>query len=578
MTTEQDAPRIIVVDDSEDDFLLIKRQIILAWPGAMVSHAHSEDSLRQALEDIEPDLVICDYSMPHLTHDKTIDMVEEMRPDTPTILLSGLASDALGVQAMHEGVRDYVEKSRPERLIPVVRREIHTHRLRREKHLLEQAHRRAVYFDAATGFLNRQGLVKTLSGLRTTSGENSDLCLLSVNVSRNQARRPEVDPRIRRNMLEKIVERVRDTFKQDILCRWSDNVLVVVTNKLNWSDETERVANTLCGLEAELNRVFMVENIAVRPTMRMGLARPGVHGQHAAELVTHAQSVAHVIESLGLELLNTLDPEIHELAKRRKTIELGLAKGIESNELVLDFQPVEDLKTGRICGVEALVRWTHPELGRIMPSEFIGVAEDSGLIDALGDWVIESASKKVLELHKQGHMLWCAVNCSAGQLLNPDFPGKARSAVRNAGLDPKWIEFEVTESAAIDDMARTVEALKKLKAEGSQIAMDDFGTGYASLNYLRQLPVDILKIDKSFVMDLLEDQNSHMIVQAVIDLAHALGLIVHAEGIETAEQRESLIQMGCDRLQGYWFSRPMDLETLLDWLDTPTVSTSNPNS
>lgn len=577
MTTEQDAPRIIVVDDSEDDFLLIKRQILLAWQGAEVRHAYSEDSLRQTLEDIEPDLVICDYSMPHLTHDKTIDMVEEMRPDTPTILLSGLASDALGAQAMHEGVRDYVEKSRPERLIPAVRREIHTHRLRREKKLLEQAHRRAVYFDTATGFLNRQGLVKTLSGLRTNSSANTDLCLLCVNVSRNQARRPEIDPRIRRNMLEKIVERVRDTFKQDILCRWSDNVVVVVTNKLNWSDEAVNVANTLCSLEADLNRVLMVENIAVRPNMRMGLARPGVHGQHAAELVTHAQSVAHVIESQGLELLSALDPEIHELAKRRKTIELGLAKGIESNELVLDFQPVEDLKTGCICGVEALVRWTHPELGRIMPTEFIGVAEASGLIDALGDWVIESASKKVLELHQQGHMMWCAVNCSAGQLLNPDFPDKARNAVRNAGLDPKWIEFEVTESAAIDDMTRTVEALNKLKAEGSQIAMDDFGTGYASLNYLRLLPVDILKIDKSFVMDLLEDQNSHMIVKAVIDLAHALGLIVHAEGIETAEQRESLIQMGCDRLQGYWFSRPMDLETLLDWLNRPATPTSNSN-
>ncbi|WP_394672658.1 EAL domain-containing protein [Limnobacter sp.] len=572
MTTEQEAPRIIVVDDSDDDFLLIKRQLVKTWQTAIVRHAHSEETLKTTLNDIEPDLVICDYSMPQLTHEKAIEIVQSLRPETPVILLSGLANDALGVQAMHEGVRDYVEKSKPERLIPAVRREIHTHRLRREKLLLEQAHRRAVYFDAATGFLNRQGLVKTLSGLSTHSGDDNDLCMLSVNVSRNQARRPEVDPRIRRNMLEKIVERVRDTFKHDILCRWSDNVLVVLTNKLDWSADNTLIADTLCEFEANLNRVFTVDNIAVRPNMRLGLARPGVHGQHAAELVTHALSVAHVIESRGLELLNVLDAEIHDLAKRRKTIELGLAKGIESNELVLDFQPIEDLKTGRICGLEALERWTHPELGRIMPSEFIGVAEDSGLIDALGDWVIESSSKKVLELHQQGHMLWSAVNCSAGQLLNPEFPAKAQQTVRNAGLDPKWIEFEVTESAAIDDMARTVDALNQLKAQGSQIAMDDFGTGYASLNYLRQLPVDVLKIDKSFVMDLLEDKNSHMIVKAVIDLAHALGLIVHAEGIETAEQRESLIQMGCDRLQGYWFSRPMDMDSLKNWLSTRSNS------
>jgi len=577
MMTDQEAPIIIVVDDSEDDFLLIKRQLLKTWQLATVRHAHCETSLRQALGELEPDVVICDYSMPQLTHDRTIELVNDLRPDTPVILLSGLVSDALGVQAMQAGVRDYVEKSKLERLMPAVRREIHTHRLQRDKLLLEQAHRRAVYFDTATGFLNRQGLVKTLTGLREKTGQDLPLSLLSVNVSRNQARRPEVDRRVRRNMLEKIVNRIRDTFRQDVLCRWSDNVFVVVTSKLDWAGSRFDMTEALCGIEADLNRPFQIDNIALRPNMRLGLARPGLHGEHAAELVTHAQSVASVIESDNLELFNVLDDGVHELARRRKTIELGLARGIENNELVLDFQPIEDLRSGRICGVEALVRWTHPELGRIMPSEFIGVAEDSGLIDALGEWVIDCSSRKLLELHAQGHMVWCAVNCAAGQLLSPDFPARANQIIRAAGLDPKWIEFEVTESAAIDDMARTVEALMKLKANGSQIAMDDFGTGYASLNYLRQLPVDVLKIDKSFVMDLLEDKNSHMIVKAVIDLAHALGLTVHAEGIETAAQRESLVKMGCDRLQGYWFSRPMDLQALQGWLKQPAAMPLNAN-
>lgn len=577
MMTDPEAPIIIVVDDSEDDFLLIKRQLLKTWQTATVRHAHCETSLRLALDECQPDVVICDYSMPQLTHDRTIELVTDLRPDTPVILLSGLVSDAMGVQAMHAGVRDYVEKSKLERLMPAVRREIHTHRLHRDKLLLEQAHRRAVYYDTATGFLNRQGLAKTLSGLRDKTGENVSLSLLSINVSRNQARSREVDRRVRRNMLERIINRLKDTFQQDILCRWSDNVFVVVTSKLDWSAPRFDITDVLCGIEADLNRPFQVDNIAVRPNMRLGLARPGLHGEQVAELVTHAQSVANVIESDNLELFDVLDDGVHNLARRRKTIELGLAKGIENNELVLDFQPIEDLKTGRICGVEALVRWTHPELGRIMPCEFIGVAEDSGLIDALGEWVIESSSRKLLELHEQGHMLWCAVNCAAGQLMNPDFPAKADHIIRATGLDPRWIEFEVTESAAINDMSRTIEALNTLKANGSQIAMDDFGTGYASLNYLRQLPVDVLKIDKSFVMDLLEDKSSHMIVKAVIDLAHALGLTVHAEGIETAAQRESLLQMGCDRLQGYWFSKPMDLQALLDWLQQAPAQPLNTN-
>ncbi|HEX4855342.1 MAG TPA: EAL domain-containing protein [Limnobacter sp.] len=567
MPTEQDAPRIIVVDDSDDDFLLIKRQLQKTWPSAIVRHAHCEDMLRSILQETDPDLVICDYSMPSLTHERAIELIQFLRPDTPTILLSGLVNEAMGIQAMQEGASDYVEKAKPDRLIPAVRRELDTHRLRREKILLEQAHHRAAYFDEASGFLNRQGLIKALEGVDTDSPQSPGLTLLSINIARNQARRPEADPRMRRNTLEKFVSQLRESFHRDVLCRWSDHVFVVLTQKLDWNDNPSDIAYCLGEVEAELRRVVLDQRIVARSNMRLGLARPGLHGRHAAELVTHAQAVANVLESRGQELMGALAPEIHELAKRRKAIELGLARGIEKNELVLDFQPVAVLPSGEVCGLEALVRWTHPELGRIMPSEFIEIAEDSGLIDALGDWVLECSSRKVLELHQQGHVLWCAVNCSAGQLLNPDFPAKALQTISSVGLDPKWIEFEVTESAAISDMARTVDALQKLQAKGSRIAMDDFGTGYASLNYLRQLPVDVLKIDKSFVMGLLEDQNSHMIVKAVIDLAHALGLQVHAEGIETAEQRDTLVRMGCNRLQGYLLSRPMDIEQLKSWLN-----------
>lgn len=568
MNMQAQTPRIIVVDDSEDDFLLIERHIKKTWPNGTIAHARDEASLIENLENIEADLVICDYSMPVLTHDKAIELVEAHRPDTPLILLSGLASDALGIQAMHAGVRDYVEKSKPDRLIPAIRREISTLQLRREKAILEQAHRRAVYFDAVSGFLNREGLVKALSGLMENNAEATDLCVLSINLARSKIRASEVDPRVRRNMFEKIVGRVRDVFPKDMLCRWSDNLLVVVTNGFEWDKQRGLCAERLSNIDAVLNRPFLIENFPVRPNLKLGIAQPRRDGQHAAELVTHAQSVANVLERQDLELLHALDREIHEQAQRRKQIELGLAKGIESGELCLDFQPIEDLNTGVVCGLEALVRWTHPQLGLIMPAEFIDVAEDSGLIEALGQWVIQTAAKSVLALHSQGHLLWCSVNCSPGQLLNPDFGSNACQTIRDLGLDPKWIEFEVTESAAIDDMKRTVETLNHLREQGCKVAMDDFGTGYASLNYLRHLPVDVLKIDKSFVRELQSDVNSQMIVKAVIDLAHALGLVVHAEGIETTEQRTRLLGMGCERLQGYLLSKPLSQPALIHWLNS----------
>lgn len=566
MTPDHDSPTILVVDDSEDDFMLIKRQILKVWPKAELLHTPDESALGAALEN-QPDLVICDYSMPQLTHDKAIELVQRAHPDTPLILLSGLASDALGVQAMHEGVNDYVEKAKPERLIPAVRRELDTHKLRKEKRQLEHAHRKAAYFDSATGLLNRHGLEKALSGMRIEPSSQSTLHLLSINLSKNLSQGPGIDPRMQRNVLERIIQRARETFHDQVVCRWSDNLLVVIFNHAAFDGTVQSASDQLAELEFDLNKPFLVEQVPIRPNLQFGLARPGLDGLNAAELVSHAQAVCAVLQAQNSGLFQALDTTVHALAKRRKSIESGLAKGIENSELVLDFQPIEDLHTEQICGVEALVRWTHPELGRIMPSEFIGVAEDTGLIEALGDWVIQHATKQVLELHDKGHPLWCAVNCSVGQLLNPEFSAKATTMIRSLGLDPKWIEFEVTETAAIDDMPKTVAALNGLKAAGSSVAMDDFGTGYASLNYLRQLPVDALKIDKSFVMGLLDDENSHKIVKAVVDLAHALDLVVHAEGIETAEQRQRLMDMGCDRLQGYWFSKPLDAQALLAWLE-----------
>ena len=213
------------------------------------------------------------------------------------------------------------------------------------------------------------------------------------------------------------------------------------------------------------------------------------------------------------------------------------------------------------------MRWEHHDLGLIMPDEFIGVAEDSGLISALGSWVVEQSCLALNTLHEKGHALHCAVNCSSSQLLERQFAEKVLDTLKQNGIDPHRIEFEITESAAIDDIEATLSAINQLRQEGAKVVLDDFGTGYSSLNYLRQLPVEIVKIDKSFIQDLLDNPSSQKIVKAVIDLAHALGLTVHAEGIEKPEQKEQLKAMGCDRLQGFLLGRPMPLQELLQWLD-----------
>lgn len=568
------SPRIVVVDDSEDDYFLIARQITRELPQARLSHAIDFHALLSAL-DQGVDLVVCDYSMQELTHDQVVDLVSGYQPAIPLVLMSGLATEALGVRAMNAGVRDYVEKSRPERLIPVILRELNTRKLHHNLHQLEKAKNEAALVDQATGFLNHAGLKEALQDVLDSPQIRNDVCLLSIHLE-NGAKRPGVAESDRiRSLQDELILRVKNLFAEDLICKWADKLYVVVIDQLDW-ESSDHVSSSgelspsqgqrLFEIERALHLPQLLGTLPIKPDVRIGLARLHRDGTAAEELIDHAQSVASVLNKQGLELAKCLLPKTHDLAKRRRAIQTGLATGIENDELTLMYQPIEDLGAKKVSGLEALVRWEHPELGLIMPDEFIEVAEDSGLIESLGLWVIGKASQSLLSLHGSGFNLWCAVNCSASQMLKKDFAQEALSRIIDTGLNPEWIEFEITESAAISDMVATVEAITTLREAGCKVAMDDFGTGYASLNYLRRLPIDVLKIDKSFVMDLEESDKSRKIVRAVIDLAHALDLTVHAEGIENEAQRKSLIEMNCDRLQGYLLGKPMEFAQLNTWL------------
>lgn len=572
------SPRIVVVDDSEDDYFLIARQIKRELPQAKITHAIDFHALLAAL-DQGVDLVVCDYSMQELTHDQVVDLVSGYQPAIPLVLMSGLATEALGVRAMNAGVRDYVEKSKPERLIPVIVRELNTRKLHHNLQQLEKAKYEAALVDQATGFLNHAGLKEALQDLMDSPQLRNDVCLLSIHLE-NGAKRPGVADSDRiRGLQEELILRVKNLFAEDLICKWADRMFVVVIDRMNLETldhvnlpgglgepHSEPQSQRLFEIERELHQPQLLGSLPIKPEVRIGLARLHQDGMAAEELIDHAQSVAAVLNKQGLGLAQSIQATIHDLAKRRRAIQTGLASGIENDELTLMFQPIEDLDAKKVSGLEALVRWEHPELGLVMPDEFIEAAEDSGLIESLGLWVIGKASQSLLDLHGLGFKVWCAVNCSANQMLKKDFAKEALSKIMDLGLSPNWIEFEITESAAISDMVATVEAINTLRQAGCKVAMDDFGTGYASLNYLRRLPIDVLKIDKGFVMDLEESDKSRKIVRAVIDLAHALELTVHAEGIENEAQRRSLIDMNCDRLQGYLLGKPMELAQLKTWL------------
>jgi EAL domain-containing protein (putative c-di-GMP-specific phosphodiesterase class I) len=240
----------------------------------------------------------------------------------------------------------------------------------------------------------------------------------------------------------------------------------------------------------------------------------------------------------------------------------GLRKAVENGSWVLHYQPIIDLRTGNVTGVEALIRWKDPERGLVYPGDFLPAAEDMGLTGAMGDWVLEEMCRQSRAWSEAGLSLDVGMNLSARQLQQPDLADRILSRVEAWGVDPRTVVVELTESTAMMDLRRTERVLWALREQGVRVAIDDFGTGYSSLSRLTHLPVEILKIDRSFVRYVLDDANARTVVVAMIRLAHALGMDALAEGIETDEQWRFLAEHGCPLGQGFLFSRPVDGEVL----------------
>lgn len=266
-------------------------------------------------------------------------------------------------------------------------------------------------------------------------------------------------------------------------------------------------------------------------------------------------------KEIGRNNFHFFTDELNQRIQQRTLLERNLHRALERQELLLHYQPLLDLHTGQVNGFETLLRWQHPTLGLVSPLQFIGLAEETGLIVPIGEWLIKTACAQAKTWQALGlTKVNIAINLSGKQFKQPDFVEKVKSILLETGLEPKYLVFELTESIIIENLKETVEMLKQLKQLCISIVIDDFGTGYSSLSYLKHLPVDKIKIDKTFVDDITEDAASAALAKAIIAMSQSLNLKVLAEGVETAEQLQFLRQAGCDEMQGYYFSRPVSAQ------------------
>ena len=352
----------------------------------------------------------------------------------------------------------------------------------------------------------------------------------------------------------------------DTLARVAGDEFLVVCEDISDLEHAEQIA---ARIHAVLEAPFAIEPHAITVSASVGVAVAGDHTEQAADLVLHADAALYEAKRRGGRQSTSATERARTETDRRLNVERDLRRAIDDDELQLVYQPIFELTTGHAARVEALLRWTHPELGEVAAPTIVASAERTGLIRDLGTWVIRSACEQLRRWNDSGIAVNCiCVNVAAAEFTDPAYCDAVQAICDSTGIEPHALCLEITESVLIDDVPGALVAFDGLKRVGVQLALDDFGTGYSSLSYLKRFPVDIVKIDQTFVAGIPAEPLDEAIVSAVIGLAHDIGMTVVAEGVEEPRQRAAITKLGCDMAQGFLFAHPMGAEDIADCLLT----------
>jgi len=369
-----------------------------------------------------------------------------------------------------------------------------------------------------------------------------------------------------------VAQRLRRCLRpEDTLARFGGDEFTVLIEAL---DDPARAVQVAERITDELRRPFIMEGRELYVAASIGISLGDARTHDPDALLREADTAMYRAKGEG-GAYAVFDPNMYERALGRLEVVNDLRRAIEREEFVVHYQPIVDPKSGELWGMEALVRWDHPERGLLEPSEFVSVAEESGLVIPMGERVLREACFRTKEWQEENPRippLVMSVNLSASQLSRLELADTVESVLGETGLEGSRLTLDVTETVYLKALAANTAMLDRLRDLGVRFSIDDFGTGYSSLTYLKRLPADFLKIDKSFVKGLGEDVEDKAIVRTIIELAHTLGLEVIAEGVETEEQAQQLKEMGCDMAQGFYFSKPLPPEEIPALLssDTPT--------
>ncbi|HEV8690069.1 MAG TPA: EAL domain-containing protein [Ideonella sp.] len=438
----------------------------------------------------------------------------------------------------------------------------------RDRHAAQARIHHLAHHDVLTGLPNRGAFMERLDQLMAAARESDDkLALLFIDLDHFKRVNDSLGHLVGDTLLKNVAHRITECLRaSDLVARFGGDEFMVLLPAANQRTDVEEVAHKLLrtiGAPVELES----QSISVTPSI--GIALFPDDGDSAAALIKHADTAMYVAKSRGRANCQFFESEMASLAYEALVLESQLAQALERTEFTLAYLPVLRAADGRCVGAEALIRWMHPERGLLVPEAFIPMAEQRRLMQRIGRWTMRQALRAARSWRARlpsGTLLTVSVNLSSMEFHDADFVDSVATLLREEGVPGEGLILELTERVLMEDIDATKHTLQRLRRLGVRAAIDDFGTGNSSLAHLKELAVDQIKIDPGFVRDLPGDAGAMAVARAVVQLAHGLGLRVTAEGVETEMQRQALLAMGCDELQGHLFGRPLPAEALADWL------------
>jgi diguanylate cyclase (GGDEF)-like protein len=564
-----DSHTVLLIEDNAGDARLI--ELMLAEDPETPYRLNRVDRLSRALEFLsteKPGLVLLDLSLPDSHGLETFRKIYAHSPEVPIIVLTGNDDQVLALAAVKTGAQDYLVKGRLDRELLVRAMQYSIERKRYQEQIEHQAN-----YDGLTGLPNRNLLLDRLQQAVFAQRQVRSIAVVFIDLDHFKFINDSLGHNAGDKLLQQMAERLRSVVRDgDTVSRLGGDEFILILN----DQPNEEVM--FRAMQRIINKVSEPVNIDGRELVVTCSAGVSLHPQDGPDIETllkNADAAMYRAKEHGRNNFQFYTAEMNRLVNERLALESSLRRALERNELLLHYQPKLNLESGAIVGVEALVRWQHPEWGLMSPDRFIPLAEETGLIVQIGEWVLRTACAQNRTWQDAGlPPVTVSVNLSARQFRQEGLVNMVSTILSDTGLRADYLEMELTESIVMHNAEAAIAILKGLKELGVQLSVDDFGTGYSSLSYLKNLPIGILKIDRAFVRDISADagRGDGLLAQAIISLGHSLKLKVIAEGVENEAQLKFLKAHRCDEAQGFYFSHPVPPAECEKLLTAPKLS------